>query len=242
MKDTLLTWDVGTLSAQIEAPNRRPGPGVLSAQSERCLQSGNTRTSIVPQPRLREGLSTPLISNFVFPSLPQRRVELSRNRRFAARKSTFEKRDSVRDQTRFRAANANELSCWSIQGVQTLRKLSVFGLEAAAHRRRWTWHQERWPYPCKVTGQHLRIQCCKDPLRSEVCKWECTFEVAHHRFLPSCGVPAAFSHASRLHRRIILGTALGSRRPLWGLFLRWGASRVSSLVKSRERLVAPRTK
>ena len=28
----------------------------------------------------------------------------------------------------------------------------------------------------RCRGQHLRIQCCKDPLRSEVCKWECTFE------------------------------------------------------------------
>ena len=58
-------------------------------RSERCLQSRNTRTASYRNQDCAKA-SRPLIS--VFPSLPQRRVELSQTRRFAARKSTFENR------------------------------------------------------------------------------------------------------------------------------------------------------
>ena len=58
-----------------------------------------------------------------------------------------------------------------------LRKLSVFGLETAAPGEVDMASEEvALPMQGAGRGHHLRIQCCKDPLRSEVCKWECTFE------------------------------------------------------------------
>ena len=108
-----------------EAPNERPGPGVLSAQSERCLQSRNTRTSIIPQPRLREGLSTPLISFF----RPCPKGGWSSLRPTALQRENLHSKsvDSVRDQMRFRAANTRPEQTRELvrrQGVVTVSSFS----------------------------------------------------------------------------------------------------------------------
>ena len=40
----------------------------------------------------------------------------------------------------------------------------------------------------KDRGGHLRLQCCKDPSRTEICKWECTFEETHEGWVLVRGV------------------------------------------------------